>query len=389
MRKKLFMIGLAVTLCLGLVIPAAAASPPSDQEAAADYVRERGIMVGDQNGNMNLASSLNRAELAVLLTRLRGGVEELQANTAYYERGCKFVDVPAWAKLYVGYCVRNNLVAGYDKLHYGAADPVTPAAACTVILRASGIMDGEGSVWSYGTACSYALGLGWIDEPTAHAESITRGEMAVLIYRALTGRHPGDTPSASQNTGDGYLSNGKPVTEENVLELLRQIEKEWPHGTVWGTHNTPGTHKNEVPSTAANRIMDVYWVSEYYGCSGYASMVSSLIFGDKTNPGRRVEDLSQIRPGDILFWVRNSDNSIWHVSVALESPDEIHAFHETDGNHGGIIRWPNQESQYSKNNLDSYRGENRAYRLEAWTRYPEDVAYTGNSAGAWSSDALN
>ena len=30
------------------------------------------------------------------------------------------------------------------------------------------------------------------------------------------------------------LTNGKPVTEENVLELLRQIEKEWPQDTVWG-----------------------------------------------------------------------------------------------------------------------------------------------------------
>ena len=385
MRKKFLSMALACALSLSMAVPAVAAAPPSELEMAAAYVREQGIMTGDQNGNLNLDAGLNRAELAVLLTRLRNGTEELFANTGYYEQGCKFTDVPAWAKLFVGYCVRNNLVAGYDTLRYGASDPVNPAAACTVILRVCGVADGEGSIWNYNTACSYAAGLGWIDESTAHANTITRGEMAVLIYRAQTGARPGVPPS----TGDGFLSNGKPVTEENVLELLRQLEQDWPHGTVWGTHNTPGTHKNEVPSTAANRVMDVYWVSEYYGCSGYASMVSSLIFGDKTNPGRRVEDLSQIRPGDILFWVRNSDNSIWHVSVALESPDEIHAFHETDGNHGGIIRWPNQESQYSKNNLDSYRGENRAYRLEAWTRYPEDVAYTGNSAGAWSSDALN
>ena len=380
MRKRLLSALLAGALCLGLTIPALGAGPPSDQEAAAAYVREQGIMVGDQNGNMNLASSLSRAELAVLLTRVRNGVEELQANTAYYERGCKFVDVPAWAKLYVGYCVRNNLVAGYDKLHYGAADPVTPAAACTVMLRACGIEDGGGSVWSYNTACSYAVSLGWLDEDSAHAAVITRGEMAVLIYRALTGACPGEVP---QNTGNGYLTNGKPVTEENVLELLLQIEKDWPHGTIWGTHDTPGTHKNEVPSTAANRIMDVYWVSEYYGCSGYAAMVSSLIFGDKTNPGRRVEDLSQIRPGDIVFRVRNDDNTIWHVTVALESPNEIHAFHETDGNHGGIIRWPDKQSLYGRNNLDSYRGETSTYHLEAWTRYPVNVPYTGSSAGAW------
>ena len=377
--KQILSAMLCTILALSMALPAFAAEQPSEIEAAAAYVREQGIMVGDQNGNLNLDAGLNRAELAVLLTRLRNGVEELFANTAYYERGCKFTDVPAWAKLYVGYCVRNNLVAGYDALRYGAGDPVNPTAACTVILRSCGIADGEGSIWNYQTACSYAAGLGWIDASTAQADVITRGEMAVLIYRAQTGARPGVPPS----TGDGLLSNGKPVTEENVRELLRQIERDWPHGTVWGTHNTPGTYKNEVPSTTANRVMDVYWVSEYYGCSGYASMVSSLIFGDKTNPARRVEDLTQIRPGDILFRIRNDTGSIWHVVIALESPNEIGAFHYTDGNHGGIVHWPDKADPYARDNLDCYSEEGKTYRLEAWTRYPESVPFTGNSVEAW------
>ena len=33
---------------------------------------------------------------------------------------------------------------------------------------------------------------------------------------------------ATPGTGADTLTNGKPVTEENVLELLRQIEKDWP-----------------------------------------------------------------------------------------------------------------------------------------------------------------
>lgn len=183
--------------------------------------------------------------------------------------------------------------------------------------------------------------------------------------------------------GDGCLANGKPITEENVLEMLRQIEQDWPQDTIWGKHDTPGTHKNEVPSTAANRIMDVYWVSEYYGCSGYAAMVSSLIFGDAENPGRRLDDLLQIRPGDIIFLVNNSNGRIWHVMIALESPSEIHAFHYTDGNNGGHIHWPDRTNPYGRENLDCYRGENKDYRLEAWTRYPESVPYTGNSVNAW------
>ena len=270
-------------------------------------------------------------------------------------------------------------MAGYDALRYGAGDPVNPAAACTVILRACGIADGEGNIWNYATACSYAAGLGWIDASTAQADVITRGEMAVLIYRAQTGARPGVPPS----TGDGLLSNGKPITEENVLELLCQIKQDWPHGTVWGTHNTPGTHKNEVPSTAANRVMDVYWVSEYYGCTGYVSMVSSLIFGDKTNPGRKLDDPAELRPGDMVFVV-SPDGKVGHAVIALESPNQEGRFHYTDGNHGEIITWPSIEHPDIRSySLTGFSGGRVPHHLEVWTRYPETVPFTGNSVEVW------
>ena len=381
--KRIVSTAMSIALCALLIGPAQAADEQTELDLAASYLLQQGIMTGDQNRDLNLEAGLSRVELAVLLTRLSGGVEEVTVNAIHFERECSFMDVPAWAKRYVGYCVSNSLVTGYDSLRYGAAEPVVPAAACTVILRACGHKDSEGGAWNYSTACSYAVSLGWLSEPAAHAAATTRGDMALLLYRALTGAHPANLPPASQAAGDGCLANGKPVTEENVLELLRQLEQDWPQDTVWGTHKTPGTHKNEVASTAANRIMDAYWVSEYYGCSGYAAMISSLIFGDTANPGRQLEDLSQIRPGDIVFIIDNSTGKVGHVRVAVESPNEIHAFHYTDGNHGGIIHWPDREYLYGRENLDCYRGANRACRLEVWTRYPESVPYTGNSVNAW------
>lgn len=192
-----------------------------------------------------------------------------------------------------------------------------------------------------------------------------------------------NTPQAESGVGDGYLTNGKPITEENVLEMLRQIEQDWPQNTIWGKRDTPGTYKNEVPSTEARRIIDNYPVNSTYGCGGYAAMVSSLVFGDAGNPGRRLDDLSQIRPGDVIFLINNATDEIWHVMIALESPSEIHAFHYTDGNNGGHIHWPDRTNPYGRENLDCYRGENKSYRLEAWTRYPESVPYTGNSINAW------
>ena len=381
MRKKFLSLALMAALCLSMVVPAVAASPPSELEMAAAYVREHGIMTGDQNGNLNLDAGLNRAQLAVILTRLSDETGDMGRNAEYYRTVCPFTDVPKWAMPYTGYCAEKNLMSGYGNRLFGPNDAVTPAAACTVMLRVCGIADGEGSIWSYGTACSYAVGLGWIDDAAAHANIITRGEMAVLIYRAQTGTRPGTAPSTG--TGDGFLSNGKPVTEENVLEILRQLKQDWPHGTVWGTHNTSGTHKNEVPSTAANRIMDVYCVSEYYGCSGYASMVSSLIFGDRTNPGRKLDDLTKMRPGDTVFVV-SPDGVVGHVVIALESPNQDGRFHYTDGNSGEIITWPSVEHPDIRSySLTGFSGGRIPHHLEVWTRYPENVPFTGESVEVW------
>lgn len=399
MVKRILTLTLCACFAFGPHINAGAVDQGEGLKVAAQYLEEQGVMVGDQNGDMELDRVLTRAELAVILTRLTGTQEQLQAEQAFYAGQCVFPDVPEWARPYVGYCYANRLMGGYDTGLFGTQDKVTLSAACTVILRYFAPPEVE---WSYFTACRTARELGLIDEISSDAAEVTRGELAVMLYRAMAttgagaedhtaGLQPGSAGSnanfpggVEQKTGDGYLTNGKPVTEENVLELLRQLEQDWPDGTVWGTHNTPGTHKNEVPGTAAREIMDVYLVSEYYGCSGYAAMISSLIFGDAANPGRRVEDLSQIRPGDIIFWVRNDNGKVWHVLVALETPNEINAFHATDGNAGETVRWPDRQNPYGRNNLDSYGyGENKTYHLEAWTRYPEDVSFTGESKNVW------
>ena len=383
MRNKILSVILAGVLCFNGTVPVLGVGPPPDWEAAAIYVRDQGIMTGDQNGNLNLNSGLTRAELAVILTRLSDDTGDMGRNAAYYRTICPFTDVPKWAMPYAGYCAEKKLMAGYGNKRFGPNDPVTPAAACTVMLR---YLDCPASQWTYATACEKAAELGLLPDGAAVGPSITRGNVAVLIYRALNGGNSGDGHTTLQGVGDGYLANGKDVTEENVLELLRQIEQDWPTGTIWGTHNTSGTSKNEIPCTEIRHVMDSYRVSTTYGCSGYASMVSSLIFGDKANPARRLEDLSQIRPGDIIFMVRNETGKVWHVIVALESPNEKNAFHITDGNAGETVQWPDNSSPYSNvSNLDCYRGEGKSYHLEVWTRYPESVPYTGDSVKGWST----
>ena len=187
----------------------------------------------------------------------------------------------------------------------------------------------------------------------------------------------------TEEVNTAKLTNGASITEENVLELLRQIQRDWPQDTVWGTRDTPGTHKNDIPSTEARRITGNYPVNSTYGCGGYAAMVSSMVFGDTEKPRPKQEGLTPIRPRDNIILVNNATSEIWHVEIALESPNENHAFQYTDGNHGGHVRWPDPSNPYGGENLDCYQGEKARYRIEAWTRYPESVPYTGSSANAW------
>ena len=212
------------------------------------------------------------------------------------------------------------------------------------------------------------------------------GAAQIESDRPYTGEAPVNPLTDTRNAVDGCLTNGKSITEENVLELLHQIEKDWPNGTIWDKRDTPGTYKNEVPSTEALRLMNAYRVNGYYACGGYAAMVSSLIFGDKTNPAHQVQDLSQIRPGDVIFLVRNDTGKLWHVIVALESPNGMNLVHYSDGNHGGTVYWPDARDPYSREVLNCY-GPGKTYRVEAWTRYPENIPCTGESVNAWGISA--
>ena len=49
---------------------------------------------------------------------------------------------------------------------------------------------------------------------------------------------------------DGFLTNGKAVTEENVLELLRQLETEWPVGMTQNSTRTPAKIRCPVRKAA-------------------------------------------------------------------------------------------------------------------------------------------
>lgn len=207
--KKVQALVVCSALLLTMAVPAWAAGPPGEVEAAADYLFEQGIMVGDGQGNMNLNSGLTRAELAVILARMSVNQEHLLADQKFYSGQCKFSDVPEWARAYVGFCATNGYMVGYGNGAFGAGDGVAPAAACTVVLRHMSLPDME---WDYSTACQTALGLGLTTDETVAKAEVTRGDLAVMLYRGMGNTSfeapgiQGETAGSPSKNADGSLN---------------------------------------------------------------------------------------------------------------------------------------------------------------------------------------
>lgn len=204
MMRRIHTFCILTALLLLLPCSARAADLNAEWQTAAEYLRDVGVMVGDANGDMMLDQGLTRAQLAALLTRITANPEHISADSAFYQRQCKFTDVPDWAKVYVGYCVANYLVAGYGNGLYGSNDPVTPAAACTVMLRCLGDI---GTEWSYATAVQTAAALGLAPSEALTETEITRGNMAILISHTMARMgYDADLPGTGLDAGNGVTA---------------------------------------------------------------------------------------------------------------------------------------------------------------------------------------
>ena len=205
-RLSILLLVAAVTL--SLTLPTFAMEDSNEElELASQYLSSRGIMVGDGEGNMNFDGPLTRAHLATILSRIHGEHELVENNQEFYVAQCKFLDVPDWAKQYVGYCSYHGLMVGYGGNLFGAEDYVTPAAACTVILRYLALPEIE---WDYTNACNTACDLGLSSPAVSQKVAISRGDLALMLYRALTwsnSHEPDDSTEESVSTVMGFCAD--------------------------------------------------------------------------------------------------------------------------------------------------------------------------------------
>ena len=179
--KRMVTLLLSILLAFTLSLPALAGSLDSEIATATQFLQAKGILQGNASGDLQLEKPLTRAELAVILSRLKVNQEHLMAEKTYYSNQCEYTDVPEWARVYVGFCTAWNMVNGYGDGRYGSNDPVTPQVACTVLLRACGMY--VPFEWSYETALDAAVQYGIAPREALQEQYISRGNLSILLYR--------------------------------------------------------------------------------------------------------------------------------------------------------------------------------------------------------------
>lgn len=120
-----------------LICPAFAASsfPDVDENAeyaeAVEYLKDAGIMNGDDQGNFNPNKTVTRAEMATIICNMLGETENLAVSNT-------FSDVPTthWANKYITRAAELNFVSGYGNGNFGPDDTVTYEQAVTMVVSA-------------------------------------------------------------------------------------------------------------------------------------------------------------------------------------------------------------------------------------------------------------
>ena len=248
------------------------------------------------------------------------------------------------------------------------------------------------------TAYHYGIITGMTDGTFSGTQSMTRAQACSVIMRMMTllnTYNPGDKDNdqhddgESQNQGEtasaGKLTNGKDATVANVVDMLKEIEKEYPTGTPWGD---PADNPNTgwySPTTTLNR--DVAAIARKAGtsvgpymCAGWAAMVSETIFGINGAPGREVYSFKDARPGDIVYQINNSTGKAKHVSIITNvqyvngkwmaaTCDGNISGAGTDGNGGVTWEWD------AETGLGAYGMTNKpgTATFRIFTRYPEGL----------------
>lgn len=411
MKKRLSLL-LAFVLCLGLMPCAYATNSPFVDILpdfwAYDSILETyndGVMMGtgtDENGNKVFSPSgkLNMNQFFTVLTRAFYNEEVLNCpvagawpnqNFAVAQEHNLFNGIASW----LGDTEVTREVMAQMMYNVMVDKGVVLPNDSEIQMTISKIPDFAAVDSSYGTAvavCYYLDLLSGVNEQGTFAPKglINRAQTSVIYVRLKkaistlgtgvpgtpgttnpgttdpgTTQNPGTTtpgtpqnPGETQNPTEATLTNGMPVTVDNVLALI----EEYKNGT-----REPGEKAKEAGFTSYTNgsTYDAYNPKYYIAglgsgkeCAKFAFAFWDDIFGDA--PYREVTDPWEVRPGDLIHW-----DGHWAIAVkgAYSRPSYSFPFTQTvGGGKAGSIGWGTVDSRLDYNNVVPL--------IAVYTRYP-------------------
>lgn len=182
MKNRL--IALCAALCLVLPLGTGALAAQST-DTALETVKVLGIMVGDENGNMNLSSPVTRAEFVKMMTAASAYQDTV--GSGYGSSLFKDVKSSHWAGEYIRLGVEQGWFNGYVDGTFRPDSSITLEEGCTALLRLLGYDSGR-LAGSFPTAqLSKSSAIGLLDDLAAvQGQVLTRQDCVTLFYNLLT-----------------------------------------------------------------------------------------------------------------------------------------------------------------------------------------------------------
>lgn len=216
MKKRIGAALLAASLGLSLVLPISAAGPVSETEAA-EVISALNIMVGDENGNLNLERDVKRSEFITMAVKASTMGDQVgEASTSPYP------DVPRkhWAAGFVQAGVQMDLISGYLDGTFRPDNKITLAEGATIVLKLLGYTgsDFSGAYPTAQMAMYHSLGLDEGVQAKNASDTLNRRDSMYLFYNLL---------SVKNKNGQYYLNtlgySLNSVGEVDRVSLLGQV----------------------------------------------------------------------------------------------------------------------------------------------------------------------
>lgn len=217
--KSILAAGTAVALLLGLlVLPASARSTtvPAQQEVT-QVINALGIMVGDDQGNMQLDRTVTRAEFITMAVKASPNGDQVgESSTSPYP------DVPYthWAAGFVEAGVAAGLITGYSDGTFRPSNQITLAEGVTIVLQLLGYgsEDFSGAYPTPQMALYHSLKLDRGLNAQSSSTVLSRHDAMYLFYNLLSTNDKSGTPYINSL---GYSLNA--AGEVDLVALINAV----------------------------------------------------------------------------------------------------------------------------------------------------------------------